>query len=84
MLSSALAMPSSARLGLRTDHPLLLQVANLTADVRRYITLTTALNFLTGLGNTILLLFLGIGRRSCGVFCPASWAIFRLSASGSP
>lgn len=61
MLSSALAMPSSARLGLRTDHPLLLQVANLTADVRRYITLTTALNFLTGLGNTILLLFLGIG-----------------------
>ncbi len=61
MLSSALALPSSARLGLRPDHPLILQAANLTKDVRQYITLTTALNFLTGLGNTILLLFLGIG-----------------------
>ena len=61
MLSSALTLPSSARLGLRADHPLIQQAANLTEDVRRYITLTTALNFLTGLGNTILLLFLGIG-----------------------
>ncbi len=60
MLSSALALPSSARLGLRADHPLLLQAAALTADVRRYVTLTTALNFLTGLGNTILLMAMGI------------------------
>ena len=41
MLSSALALPSSVRLGLRTDHPLIKQVAALTEDVRRYITLTT-------------------------------------------
>lgn len=61
MLSSALALPSSARLGLRTDHPLILQAANLTKDVRQYVTLTTILNFLVGFGNTILLLALGIG-----------------------
>lgn len=60
MLSSALALPSSIRLGLRADHPLLKQAATLTEDVRRYITLTTALNFLVGIGNTILLLALGV------------------------
>lgn len=60
MLSSALALPSSARLGLRTDHPLIQQAAALTTDVRRYITLTTALNFLVGLGNTIFLFAIGV------------------------
>ncbi len=60
MLSSALALPSSSRLGLRTDHPLVQQASTLTEDVRRYITLTTALNFLIGLANTVLLLVLGI------------------------
>lgn len=60
MLSSALALPSSSRLGLRADHPLVLRAASLTADVRRYITLTTVINLLVGLGNTILLLVLGV------------------------
>jgi predicted PurR-regulated permease PerM len=60
MLSSALALPSSARLGLRTDHPLVQQASALTTDVRRYITLTTVLNFLVGLGNTIFLFIMGI------------------------
>src|SRR5690606_2671066 len=60
MLSSALALPSSARLGLRADHPLIQQAASLTADVRRYITLTTAINFLIGLANTIFLFIMGI------------------------
>lgn len=60
MLSSALALPSSARLGLRADHPLLQQAASLTEDVRRYVTLTTSLNFLVGLGNTIFLFVMGI------------------------
>ncbi len=60
MLSSALTLPSSVRLGLRTDHPLIKQAATLTEDVRRYITLTTVLNFLVGIGNTILLLVLGV------------------------
>lgn len=60
MLSSALALPSSARLGLRTDHPLIMQASNLTTDVRRYVTITTLLNFLTGLCNAILLWIIGI------------------------
>lgn len=60
MLSSALALPSSARLGLRTDHPMVNQAAALTADVRRYVTLTTALNVVIGIGNTILLFAMGI------------------------
>lgn len=60
MLSSALALPSSARLGLRADHPMIQQAASLTADVRRYITLTTAINFLIGFINTIFLFIMGI------------------------
>lgn len=60
MLSSALALPSSARLGLRTDHPLLQQAATLTADVRRYVTLTTILNFVIGFLNTIFLYLIGV------------------------
>ncbi len=61
MLSAALALPSSSRLGLQTDSPLVKQAATLTEDVRRYITLTTSLNLLAGVLNTILLLALGIG-----------------------
>jgi predicted PurR-regulated permease PerM len=60
MLSSALAMPSNARLGLRTDHPVVLRAAALTEDVRRYITLTTAMNVVIGIVNTLLLLILGV------------------------
>ncbi len=61
MLSAALALPSSSRLGLKTDSPLIQQAASLTEDVRRYITITTSLNLVAAVGNTILLLFLGIG-----------------------
>ena len=61
MLSAALSLPSSARLGLQTDHPLVLKAAVLTEDVRRYVTLTTSLNLLAAVGNTILLLAMGIG-----------------------
>jgi predicted PurR-regulated permease PerM len=61
MLSAALSLPSSSRLGLQTDHPLVKQAAALTEDVRRYITLTTSLNLLAGILNTILLLAMGIG-----------------------
>ncbi len=61
MLSAALALPSSARLGLQADHPLVRKAAALTEDVRRYVTLTTSLNLLTGIGNTLLLLALGVG-----------------------
>lgn len=61
MLSAALSLPSTTRLGLKADHPLLEKAAALTGDVRRYVTLTTGLNLLAGVGNTLLLLALGIG-----------------------
>jgi predicted PurR-regulated permease PerM len=35
-------------------------VANLTEDVRKYMTILTGVNLLVGLGNTILLLILGV------------------------
>lgn len=60
MLSSALALPNSSRLGLRTDHPMITKASILTQDVRRYVTLTTMLNFLTGMCNAILLWILGV------------------------
>ena len=61
MLSAALSLPSSARLGLTAESPLVQQAAALTADVRRYVTLTTGLNLAAAVGNTILLLLLGVG-----------------------
>ncbi len=61
MLSAALSLPSSARLGLTAENPLVQQAAALTENVRRYVTLTTSLNLLAAIGNTILLLFLGVG-----------------------
>ncbi|MBX7251714.1 MAG: AI-2E family transporter [Candidatus Promineofilum sp.] len=61
MLSAALSLPSSARLGLTAESPLVQQAAALTENVRRYVTLTTSLNLVAAIGNTILLLLLGVG-----------------------
>jgi predicted PurR-regulated permease PerM len=36
------------------------RVADLTADVRKYMTILTGVNFLVGLGDTLFLLFLGV------------------------
>jgi AI-2 transport protein TqsA len=60
MLSAALTMPSSSRLGLRPDHPMVERFAKLTEDVRRYVNVTTVINVMVAIGNTILLLILGI------------------------
>ncbi len=61
MLSAALSLPNSARLGLTAESPLVQQAAALTENVRRYVTLTTSLNLVAAIGNTILLLLLGVG-----------------------
>ncbi|MFO7664342.1 MAG: AI-2E family transporter [Chloroflexota bacterium] len=60
MLSAALTMPSSSRLGLRPDHPMVERFAKLTEDVRHYVNVTTVINVMVAIGNTILLLILGI------------------------
>jgi AI-2 transport protein TqsA len=60
MLSAAIALPGAARLGLDPNNPVVGRVAILTEDVRRYMTILTGVNFAVGMGNTILLLILGV------------------------
>jgi predicted PurR-regulated permease PerM len=60
MISAAISLPAPSRLGLDPDMPAIGRVTDLTADVRRYMTILTGVNFLVGLGNTVFLLFLGV------------------------
>jgi AI-2 transport protein TqsA len=60
MISAALSMPAPSRLGLDPDTPIINRVATLTEDVRKYMTVLTGVNFLVGLGDAILLWFLGV------------------------
>ena len=60
MISAALALPTPSRLGLDPNAPNIGRVTALTEDVRKYVTVLTGINLLVGLGNTILLLILGV------------------------
>jgi predicted PurR-regulated permease PerM len=60
MISAALALPAPSRLGLDPSTPIIGRVTALTEDVRKYMTVLTGVNFLVGLGDTILLLFMGV------------------------
>jgi predicted PurR-regulated permease PerM len=60
MLSSAISLPVVSRLGLRTNSPALERMAELTQDVRHYMSIMTGVNFLVGLGDTIFLMILGV------------------------
>ena len=60
MISAALSLPTPSRLGLDPNQLALGRVASLTDDVRKYMTVLTGVNFLVGLGDMILLLFLGV------------------------
>jgi AI-2 transport protein TqsA len=60
MISAALALPKPSRLGLDPNAPAIGQIAELTEDVRKYITVLTGVNFLVGLGDTVFLWFLGV------------------------
>jgi AI-2 transport protein TqsA len=60
MISAALSLPTPSRIGLDPDSRVITRVSTLTEDVRKYITVLTGINFLVGLGNTILLLFMGV------------------------
>ena len=60
MLSAAIAMPAATRLGLGSDNKALEQVTQLTEQVRSYISIMTAVNFLVGLGDAIFLWLLGV------------------------
>jgi AI-2 transport protein TqsA len=60
MISAALALPTPSRMGLDPGSSIIKRVAELTEDVRKYMTVLTGINFLVGLGDTIFLLFLGV------------------------
>jgi predicted PurR-regulated permease PerM len=60
MLSAGIATPISDQLEQATDSPIVGQVMELTKDVQQYISITTLVNFLVGMGNAIFLLFLDV------------------------
>lgn len=60
MISAALALPTPSRLGLDPNAPAIERVTSLTGDVQKYMTVLTGINLLVGLGDTILLLILGV------------------------
>jgi AI-2 transport protein TqsA len=60
MISAALALPAPSRMGLDPGSSIIKRVADLTDDVRKYMTVLTGINFLVGLSDTIFLLLLGV------------------------
>jgi predicted PurR-regulated permease PerM len=60
MISAALALPAPSRMGLDPNLSIIGRVAELTEDVRKYMTVLTSVNLLVGLGDTVFLLFLGV------------------------
>lgn len=61
MLASTLALPTADRLGLNPDQPVVTRFVELTTQVRQYVNLTALVNLLVAVGNTILLLIVGVG-----------------------
>lgn len=60
MLYTAMSLPNISRLGINAGAPAATGILNLTADVRRYMVLSTIINLAVGIGNTILLWILGV------------------------
>lgn len=73
MISAAISLPGAARLGINPAAPVVGRVSDLTEDVRHYMTILTGINLLVGLGNTILLLILGVNYALLGVCWHGSW-----------
>lgn len=60
MLYTAMSLPNLSRLGINVDAQGTVGIINLTADVRRYIVLSTGINLVVGIGNTIFLWIIGV------------------------
>ena len=60
MLYTALSIPNVSKLGINADSKAVHDVLQLTDGVRRYIIVTTGLNFMVGSANAILLWIMGI------------------------
>jgi predicted PurR-regulated permease PerM len=60
MISAAISRKPQAEAGLATAEPMVNRVNNFTSDVRQYLTVTTIINMLVGLGDAIFLLIMGV------------------------
>ena len=60
MLSAALSLPSRSSDSLEANAGILESVRAFTSDVSRYVSVTTVINFLVGLGDAIFLMILGV------------------------
>jgi len=69
MLSALIMTPVSNQIEKANDSPFIGRTTELTRDVQKYLSITTLINFLVGLGNAIFLLILGVPF-------PFLWGIF--------
>lgn len=60
MISAAISRAPKANEGLETAEPVINRVNEFTRDVRKYLTVTTGVNMMVGLGDTIFLLIMGV------------------------
>lgn len=80
MLSAAISTPMGEQLKVATDADSASKVMELTAGVQQYISITTVINALVGLGNAILLLIMGVpGAALWGIF---AWLMGYIPAVG--
>jgi predicted PurR-regulated permease PerM len=60
MLLDASGFSTRLRMGLPPDNPVLAQVGKFTGDIRQYVWISTWINLLIGIINTVFLLILGV------------------------
>ncbi len=60
MIYTGLSLPNFSKMGFNTETATPANIVNLTADVRRYMVLTTGINLVVAIGNTILLWIIGV------------------------
>ncbi len=60
MLYTALSLPNLSSLGISEESRIVDQVIPLTSDVRRYMALTAGINLLVGIGDALLLWWMGV------------------------
>jgi predicted PurR-regulated permease PerM len=60
MISAAVSMSPGEKQSFSLSLPFMSKATSITADVRRYLSVTTVLNFLVGLGDAIFLYILGV------------------------
>ena len=60
MLSAAFSLRDKSFLGLSEDNPAMMSVQQFTLEVRQYVNIMTVINFMVAVGDTLILVLLGI------------------------